>query len=318
MLEKLGLQQLLEATITSERVTRVMSLYKFALGIVLGFYVGFQRLNQLRFIARDPILTGVLGVDALPPQSTLWRFLAGLHLNVAGQVLKIQQAFRQRVWEAANVKLETVTLDTDTTVHTVYGKQMGARKSYNPKNKGKLDVLYRRPVSLVAAFPAISFDSHAGYDRHSWPQQMFRILTFLENDLHWESLHYLYIVACGILGRQQTVAGSARAGKIQNVAIVDAAVGVNGNFDGLAGPHVRQLCFFEISGDPDIWAIQRNDRHQLLARRDVLAWLDRSLSDDPADWRDNRCVLQVQLDLLKIRGGPLGFRHGCLSTGPLC
>jgi hypothetical protein len=33
--------------------------------------------------------------------------------------------------------LESVTLDTDTTVHTVYGKQMGARKSYNPKNKGK-------------------------------------------------------------------------------------------------------------------------------------------------------------------------------------
>src|ERR1019366_536105 len=26
---------------------------------------------------------------------------------------------------------------TDTTVHTLYGNQMGARKSYNPKNKGK-------------------------------------------------------------------------------------------------------------------------------------------------------------------------------------
>src|SRR5881409_1350335 len=174
------------------------------------------------------------------------------------------------------------------------------------------DVLYRRPVSLVAAFPAISFDSHAGYDRHSWPQQMFRILTFLEDDLHWESLYYLYIIACGILGRQQTVAGSARAGKIQNVTIVDAAVGVNKDFDGLAGPHVRQLCFFEISGDPDIGAVQRNDRHQLLARRDVLAWLDRSLSDDPADWRDNRCVLQVQLDLLKIRGGDLNV--GCRDS----
>src|SRR3989442_15376786 len=135
MLEKLGLQQLLEATITSKRVTRVMSLYKFALGIVLGFYVGFQRLNQLRFIARDPILTGVLGVDALPPQSTLWRFLAGLHLNVAGQILKIQQAFRQRGWEAADGELETGTLDTDTNGETVYGKQVGAGKSYNPKNK---------------------------------------------------------------------------------------------------------------------------------------------------------------------------------------
>jgi len=44
---------------------------------------------------------------------------------------------RQRVWDAANVRLTAVTLDTDTTVHTLYGRQMGARKSYNPKNKGK-------------------------------------------------------------------------------------------------------------------------------------------------------------------------------------
>ena len=44
---------------------------------------------------------------------------------------------RERVWEAANVKLTVVTLDTDTTVHTLYGQQMGGRKSYNPKNKGK-------------------------------------------------------------------------------------------------------------------------------------------------------------------------------------
>jgi len=28
-------------------------------------------------------------------------------------------------------------LDTDTTVHTLYGRQMGGRKSYNPKNRGK-------------------------------------------------------------------------------------------------------------------------------------------------------------------------------------
>jgi len=41
------------------------------------------------------------------------------------------------VWAAANVHLKTLTIDTDTTVHTLYGKQMGGRKSYNPKNKGK-------------------------------------------------------------------------------------------------------------------------------------------------------------------------------------
>jgi hypothetical protein len=94
-------------------------------------------LNQLRFIARDPILTSILNVAKLPVQSTFWRFVNGLHLNVARQMLSIMRSMRERVWAAANVQLKAVTLDTDTTVHTLYGQQMGGRKSYNPKNKGK-------------------------------------------------------------------------------------------------------------------------------------------------------------------------------------
>ncbi len=137
MLEKLGFQELVEETITCSRITRVMSLYQFVLAIVLGLYVGFERLNQLRFIARDPIVTGILKVTRLPGQSTLWRFLASLHGQVANQILRIQRKLRERVWAAANVKLKAVTLDTDTTVHTLYGKQMGARNSYNPMIKGK-------------------------------------------------------------------------------------------------------------------------------------------------------------------------------------
>src|SRR5207245_8690583 len=137
MLEKLGFQSLVEQTLTSKRIPRAMDLYRFVLGIVLGLYIGFSRLNQLRFIARDPILTGILKVIKLPVQSTFWRFVNALHRNVARQMLTIMGTMRERVWEAANVKLEVVTIDTDTTVHTLYGQQMGGRTSYNPKNKGK-------------------------------------------------------------------------------------------------------------------------------------------------------------------------------------
>ena len=137
MLEKLGFQFLMEETVTVKRLTKVMSGYQFLLAMVLGLYIGFSRLNQLRFIARDPILTGILKIVQLPPQSTLWRFLAALHGSAAQQILSVQGQVRRRVWEAANVKMSTATLDTDTTVHTLYGNQMGARKSYNPKNKGK-------------------------------------------------------------------------------------------------------------------------------------------------------------------------------------
>jgi hypothetical protein len=114
-----------------------MSMSRFVLGMVLAVYVGFSRLHHLRFLAREPMLTGILQVGRLPPQCTFWRFLASLHLGVARQLLEVQRRMRERVWEAAHVQLAAVTLDTDTTVHTLFGHQMGGRKSYNPKNKGK-------------------------------------------------------------------------------------------------------------------------------------------------------------------------------------
>jgi hypothetical protein len=137
MLEKLGFQQVVEETITVTRATRSMPAYEFVLAMVLAIYVGFSRLNHLRFVQREPMLVGILKVLRLPPQSTFWRFLASLHLTVAAQLLKVQRMMRQRVWDAAHVQLRTGTLDTDTTVHTLFGEQMGGRKSYNPKNKGK-------------------------------------------------------------------------------------------------------------------------------------------------------------------------------------
>jgi hypothetical protein len=137
MLERLGFEQLVEEMLSIDRLTRAMPVYRFVLAMVLALYVGFARLNHLRFLEREPMLMGILKVPRLPPQCTFWRFLASLHLNVAGQILRLQQVMRQRVWEAAHVELKTITLDTDTTVHTLFGHQMGGRKSYNPKNKGK-------------------------------------------------------------------------------------------------------------------------------------------------------------------------------------
>ena len=137
MLEKLGFQKLVQETLTVKRLTRAMPMYQFVLGLVLAMYVGFSRLHHLRFLEREPMLTGIRKVWRLPPQCTFWRFLASLHLGIARQLLEVQRRMRERVWEAAHVPLTAVTLDTDTTVHTLFGSQMGGRKSYNPKNKGK-------------------------------------------------------------------------------------------------------------------------------------------------------------------------------------
>jgi Transposase DDE domain group 1 len=114
-----------------------MSMYQFVLAMVLAAYVGFSRLYHLLFVSQEPMLTGVLKVLKLPPQCTFWRFLASLHLGIAKQLLSVQRQMRQRVWQAAHIGSTAVTLDTDTTVHTLFGNQIGGRKGYNPKNKGK-------------------------------------------------------------------------------------------------------------------------------------------------------------------------------------
>ena len=113
MLERLGFQSLVEQTLTIKRVTRAMPVYQFVLSMVLALYIGFPRLNHLRFLEREPMLTGILKVLRLPPQSTFWRFMASLPLSVAGQILKIKRVMRERVWAAAHVQLNSVTLDTD-------------------------------------------------------------------------------------------------------------------------------------------------------------------------------------------------------------
>jgi hypothetical protein len=120
MLEKLGFQKLVNETLTVRRIPRVMTIYQFVLAMVLAIYVGFARLNHIRFVAQDPMLTGILQVKSrLPGQSVFWRFLASLNLNLAGQLLQLQRLLRERVWAAAHVGLKSITLDTDTTVHTL-------------------------------------------------------------------------------------------------------------------------------------------------------------------------------------------------------
>jgi hypothetical protein len=52
--------------LTSKAIPSAMDLYQFLRGVVLGLSIGVARLNQLHFIAHNPILTGILQVTKLP------------------------------------------------------------------------------------------------------------------------------------------------------------------------------------------------------------------------------------------------------------
>lgn len=71
------------------------------------------------------MLLGILGVGCMPGQPTFWRFPQWLHLSGEQQMANL------------NNRLREITQDTGTTVHTLPGKQMGARDGYRPKHRGK-------------------------------------------------------------------------------------------------------------------------------------------------------------------------------------
>jgi hypothetical protein len=50
MLERLGFEKLVKETLTVRRIPRVMTIYQFVLAMVLAIYVGFARLNHIRFV----------------------------------------------------------------------------------------------------------------------------------------------------------------------------------------------------------------------------------------------------------------------------
>jgi len=80
-----------------------MPIFGFILGMVLACYVGFSRLNHLRFLKCETMLTGILRVAKLPPQCTFWRFLASLHLGVARQLLTVQWRMREDTATVTNL-----------------------------------------------------------------------------------------------------------------------------------------------------------------------------------------------------------------------
>jgi len=109
-----------------------------------ALYVGFSHRITCALCARRDAYRDPEGVG-VAAQCTFWRFLASLHLGVARQLLQLHRRCESGVG-GGHVRLTSITLDTDTTVHTLYGRQMGGRKSYNPKNKGK------RAISLSLPF----------------------------------------------------------------------------------------------------------------------------------------------------------------------
>jgi len=119
--------------------------YRMLQGFLMLMFVGFTRIGHIEYIRRDAMICGILGVTILPAISTFWRYLRSLGLNQSHALLHIGSAVRQRVWQTCGLSYDSVCINIDTTVSTVYGFIEGSRKGHNTKHRGKKGL---RPVFL--------------------------------------------------------------------------------------------------------------------------------------------------------------------------
>jgi len=100
-------------------------------------FIGFNRIWHFIYIQLDSMLCSIFNVVKLPYVTTYWRYVDSLGINQGKSLLKVISALRERVWQLCGIIYETIHIDIDTTVETIYGNQQGGRKGHNSRNRGK-------------------------------------------------------------------------------------------------------------------------------------------------------------------------------------
>lgn len=109
---------------------------RMCIGLLYAMFLGFSRPTQMQILRGDSVFQKVAGLLGFPVQSTISRFLSSLKIAVAHQLGTINLGLVKKV-RGGFKTFVALTLDLDSHVTTVYGRQQRAGRGYNPKKKGR-------------------------------------------------------------------------------------------------------------------------------------------------------------------------------------
>jgi hypothetical protein len=118
-----------------KNATKILNIQIFS-AIIFASLCGVNRLSKIAQFTEDFLVRKLLGLKKGLDDSNIKTRLLKLGQNGANQLLESSLKFAES-W-VKKCGLSRITLDCDSTEHTVFGHQQGAAKGYNPKNKGKL------------------------------------------------------------------------------------------------------------------------------------------------------------------------------------
>lgn len=109
---------------------------EFILLILLKLIDGSIRLYHFRHRVNDELFSRIFKAGKVPHFTTLIYFLKR---NTHAHVYLERIMFRYAIWalkqEIKSRSLKTITIDVDATASSIYGKQEGAEKGYNPEKR---------------------------------------------------------------------------------------------------------------------------------------------------------------------------------------
>jgi len=135
-LKSLGFDKVVKAHLEVKRSRRRYSTVELFTCLISMIVLGVERISHRDCLGEDRAFLQMLRLERFPSASALYRFLRAMYVFNIGQMARITTDLLHQV-NGAFDGLREVTLDLDSTVLTVYGKQGGARVGYNPHKPGK-------------------------------------------------------------------------------------------------------------------------------------------------------------------------------------
>ena len=111
--------------------------YEMVCSLIMLLFIGFNRVWHFVYVQLDAMLCSIFKVLKLPYVTTFWRYVDSLGINQGMSLLMVMSALRERVWHLCEKGYESIHIDIDTTVETIYGDQQGGRIGHNTQHRGK-------------------------------------------------------------------------------------------------------------------------------------------------------------------------------------
>lgn len=104
--------------------------------LVFFLIAGVQRIHRVDKFQYDGFFRSLLGLEKMPDESTLRRFLQRLSPQAIRQLAQLHDTLRTELFAFPKPRTSLV-FHLDSVVLTLYGKQQGARRGYNPTARGR-------------------------------------------------------------------------------------------------------------------------------------------------------------------------------------